>query len=242
MALPARGLWPSGLRYATAVLKPDHILLNACGLACQRGGAWLFREVAVELRAGEALWLRGANGSGKTSLLRLLAGLGRPQAGTVARTDGGRMVCIGHADALKDDLSVTEALNFLCRLQGDAVSLQALTGALRRLGLGQKADAPVRTLSRGQRRRVALARMALDLARSGQESANAPLWLLDEPFDALDAQGVQTVNSLLSDHLARGGALVLTSHIAPAFAGALDVPGFKTLELGAVEVPQGLAA
>lgn len=228
--------------YATAVLKPDHILLSASGLACQRSGAWLFRDLFIELRAGEALWLRGANGSGKTSLLRLLAGLGKPQAGSVARIDGGRMVCIGHADALKDDLTVAESLTFLCRLQGDDVLPPALAGALQQLGLEHKKDSPVRTLSKGQRRRVGLARLALDLARSGHAAADAPLWLLDEPFDALDAQGVETVNNLLTAHLARGGALVLTSHIAPAFAGELVAPGFRMLELGAVEAPQRLAA
>mgnify|MGYP001404422503 CR=1 FL=1 len=242
MTLRHRALSAPALGYATAVLKPTHILLSASGLACQRGGAWLFRDLAVELRAGEALWLRGANGSGKTSLLRLLAGLGKPQAGTVARIDGGRMICIGHADALKDDLTVAEALNFLCRLQGDAATPQALADALQQLGLGHKLNAPIRTLSKGQRRRVALARLALDLARSGHAAADASFWLLDEPFDALDAQGVLTVNNLLSAHLARGGALVLTSHIAPAFAGALTAPGFRMLELGAVQAPQGLAA
>jgi heme exporter protein A len=172
--------------------------------------------VNLQLGAGRATWLRGRNGRGKTSLLRLAAGLAAPESGRVlwgetpVRQAGSftqTLVFIGHTNALKDDLTVLEALQFLARLHGRAADTVSLHDALQQLGMATRRDAFVRTLSQGQRRRAALARLALERAAS--------LWILDEPYDALDGDGVQAVNELLHAHLARGGAVLLTSHQAP---------------------------
>jgi heme exporter protein A len=184
--------------------------LAAVGLGCARAGRPLFSRLSLEVRPGQLLWLRGANGRGKTSLLRLAAGLASPDAGEL-RWDGQPLgtrrqpLYLAHANGLKDDLSVGEALQFLLRLHGRAADATRIQAALSRMGLHGWRDAPMRTLSQGQRRRVALARLAAE-----DEPA---LWLLDEPFDALDADGVQRVNGLLVEHLQRGGGVLLTSHV-----------------------------
>ncbi len=189
--------------------------LAAIDLACRRGNRRLFAGVNFHVDAGQATWLRGRNGRGKTSLLRLAAGLSAPEAGRI--TWGGvpvrdaagmarRLVYIAHASALKDDLSVTESLRFLARLHGRDDSIDALHAALDRVGMSARRDALVRTLSQGQRRRATLARLALERAAS--------LWVLDEPYDALDSDGIEAINALLSEHLARGGSVLLTSHQA----------------------------
>lgn len=198
----------------------DADLLTATDLGCRRGGRRVFSGVGLRLRAGQALWLQGANGSGKTSLLRLLASLATPMAGeilvggTPVRGSGAGwragLVYIGHQNALKDDLTASEALAFLCQLGGRQPSPAEIDAALARLGVGAKRRAPVRTLSQGQRRRVTLARLALAL--------DAPLWLLDEPFDALDTDGIDALNALLTEHADRGGATLLTSHQALSLA------------------------
>jgi len=189
--------------------------LSASNLACRRGSRLLFRGLELNLVAGQLIWLRGQNGRGKTSLLRLAAGLSAPEQGLikshgVALRDTPdfhqRLVFIAHTNALKDDLSVSEALAFLLRIHGRRCDLASVHAALQRMGMHSRRDAPVRTLSQGQRRRVALARLALEDQPS--------LWLLDEPFDALDADGVERVNGLLLDHLQRGGSVLLTSHLA----------------------------
>lgn len=178
-------------------------LLSARALACRRGGQRLFESLDLDVHPGELVWVRGRNGSGKTSLLRLLAGLGRAEAGQVQR-DGGRLVYVGHALALKDDLTVGESLAFLLRLHGGACDAAQWVPALEAMGLRPLRDAAVRTLSQGQRKRLALARLAAETEPS--------LWLLDEPFDALDADGSARLHMLLGAHLARGGSIVLTSH------------------------------
>jgi heme exporter protein A len=111
---------------------------------------------------------------------------------------------LAHANALKDDLTAAEALSFVGALSGHTPSTAEVADALKRLGIASRAGAPVRTLSQGQRRRVALARLALPRAPR--------VWLLDEPFDALDDRGVEVLNRLLADHAAAGGAVLLTSH------------------------------
>jgi len=191
-------------------------LLRAAGLEGQRGERVLFRELQLSLAAGDVVWLRGRNGRGKTTLLRLLAGLATPAAGTIefrgtplAKAGAHwrqELVYIGHANALKDDLSATEALRFVAGLRGRNPDATTTLKALTRLGVAERARAAVRTLSQGQRRRVALARLALPDPPA--------LWLLDEPFDALDDVGIATLNGLLSEHAARGGAALLTSHQA----------------------------
>lgn len=190
--------------------------LAAIDLACRRGNRILFRGVNLEVRKGQATWLRGRNGRGKTSLLRLAAGLAIPESGrivwgdTAVRNAPGyarQRVYVGHANALKDDLTVTESLTFLARMHerpSDPASVQA---ALNLVGMTSRSEALVRTLSQGQRRRATLARLALE--------REASIWILDEPYDALDADGVQAVNELLHRHLAHGGSILLTSHQSP---------------------------
>jgi len=184
-------------------------------LACSRGERLLFKHLNLQLWRGEAVWLRGPNGQGKTSLLRLVAGLSRPVAGQV--DVHAARVYIGHQPAIKDDLSVLEALGFLARLHDLPAHDTALVQALDAWGLKAKRHALVRTLSQGQRRRVALARLALSPA--------AALWVLDEPFDALDAAGVDALLALVQTHRQSGGSLLFTSH------QAVDLPACRTLDL-----------
>ena len=183
-------------------------LLVVEGLECRRGERTLFSGLDFSLVPGAIVWLRGANGRGKTTLLRTLAGLSRPEAGRIAwrePQDAGRALYLAHANALKDDLGAEESLRFLQALDGRDSDPAALAAALERVGMASRRDAPVRTLSQGQRRRVALARLAVP--------GTASTWLLDEPFDALDAAGVEMLNGLLAEHAARGGGIVLTSHL-----------------------------
>lgn len=200
--------------------------LSLIELSCRRGDRLLFQGVNLELRPGTAVWLRGRNGRGKTSLLRLACGLAVPESGQVlwggvavrrAERYARQRVYIGHANALKEDLTVTESLRFLAHLHGRAHDAAALDAALARVGMASRRDAPVRTLSQGQRRRAALARLALE--------RTAALWILDEPYDALDVDGMACVNGLLHEHLARRGSVLLTSHLTPG-AGAPEMTEF----------------
>jgi heme exporter protein A len=189
-------------------------MLDAKALACERGGRPLFSDISIALEAGGLLRVRGPNGSGKTTLLRALAGLTRPAQGSIrwrgkpiaelAEEFGRELLYIGHAVALKDDLTVGENLAFAAELAGSAASFAQMESALERLGMARQASLPARALSQGQKRRAALSRLALPGA--------APLWLLDEPFAALDEDGIGTVRELVSAHLACGGIAVLTSH------------------------------
>ena len=188
--------------------------LSAAALGGQRGERPLFRALNLTLRPGQLIWLRGRNGRGKTSLLRLLAGLATPAHGAVlcdgkplAKLDAEwrtRLLYIAHANALKEDLTVAESLRFLATLHGRMPSTDDIAGALSRLGVARLRNAPVRTLSQGQRRRSSLARLALPHPPS--------VWLLDEPFDALDDEGVQALQELLAEQARRGGSTLLTSH------------------------------
>jgi len=188
-------------------------LLSGRRLACRRGNRRLFAGVDLTLAPGTITWLRGANGSGKTSLLRLLAGLSRPEAGEVERH--GELIYIAHGNALKDELTLAEALTFLARLHDAAGAAQRALRALDVMGLGTRGRAFVRTLSQGQRRRGALARLALD---------DAPrCWLLDEPYDALDADGIARLSALIEGNAARGGSVLYTSHQPVALAGVREV-------------------
>ncbi len=173
----------------------------------------LFQGLHLSVAAGRVVWLRGSNGRGKTSLLRLVTGLATPEHGQVlwddtpirkSETYRSELVHIGHHNALKDDLSATESLAFLARIHGRNTSADRLHGALDSFGLSSRRRAPVRTLSQGQRKRVALARLALE--------TKPGLWVLDEPFDALDAEGTQRLNAVLAGHRQRGGGLLVTSH------------------------------
>src|SRR5262249_33959725 len=185
-------------------------MLEAAELECERGARTLFRAVSFVLAPGELLRVAGANGSGKTSLLRLLCGLARPSAGEVRwkgqpiarlKEDYAReLVYIGHAPAVKEDLTPRENLEITCRLSGQPTRSEALAEALGRLRVPAL---PVRKLSQGHRRRAALARLLV---------SEAPLWLLDEPYSALDTQGVSALNTRIDAHTAAGGAVVYTTH------------------------------
>lgn len=200
-------------------------------VACRRGSRWLFKALGFDLAPGELLWLRGRNGSGKTSLLRLVTGLARPDAGSLnwgdeAVRDSTRfrrdLTYVAHANALKEPLGVMTSLAFLARCHGRDASQAVVVAALDRLGLARQRELRIGQLSEGQRRRVALARLALD-DRPG-------LWVLDEPFDALDAEGCERVVELLRSHRARGGSVLLTSHAAQPLdtiaARALDIEAY----------------
>jgi heme exporter protein A len=204
-----------------ASLSPATGLLEARALGCQRGRRVLFEQLDLTLPAGSVTWLRGTNGSGKTSLMRILAGLTAPASGEVLwngqslRRAGAAarqaVVYIGHSNALKDDLTLREALAFLARLAGHDAPEARADAALERLGLGSRRQALVRTLSQGQRRRGALARLALDeVPRT---------WILDEPYDALDSDSISLLSGLITAQAARGGAVLLTSHQAVSLPG-----------------------
>jgi len=184
-------------------------MLETSALACERGGLRLFSDLALAVAPGCLLRVRGGNGSGKSTLLRTLAGLTRPAAGAV-RWKGreidddyrGEMLFLGHAPALKAELTVIENLEFSAQLS-DLKNADCRQG-LQRLGIERLADLPASYLSQGQQKRAALARLAL--------AAAVPLWLLDEPFAALDDEAIGRVSALCAAHLAAGGVLVLTSH------------------------------
>ncbi|WP_077002270.1 cytochrome c biogenesis heme-transporting ATPase CcmA [Variovorax sp. KK3] len=194
-------------------------------LACVRGGRALFSGLSLGLHAGRMLRVRGANGAGKTSLLRLVCGLLRPTQGEVlwqgTRIDAMRegfhrqLIYIGHAAALKDDLTAGENLQSAARLAGWPTSRRAVSAALAEVGLPGCDATPARGLSQGQRRRVALARLVL--------GAQAPLWVLDEPFDALDATAAAWLVRCTASQVRRGGTVLLTSH-DPALAFPADMP------------------
>ncbi|MDQ6639246.1 MAG: heme ABC exporter ATP-binding protein CcmA [Pseudomonadota bacterium] len=178
-------------------------------LECRRGDRVLFAPTSFAVEAGAIVWIRGANGQGKTSLLRTIAGLSAPSAGALAWAGAPEIVArplyLAHANALKDDLTVGESLRFLLHVAGSHGDGRDVDAALEHFGLASRRDAFVRTLSQGQRRRVALARLAA-------ERELRP-WLLDEPFDALDGAGVGLVGALIAQHARRGGSVVLTSHL-----------------------------
>ncbi len=188
-------------------------MLEAVGLGAIRGDRRLFSGLNFSLADGELLYVHGPNGSGKTTLLRMLCGLVVPAAGEV-RWRGERieslgeeyrreLLYLGHAAALKDDLTGLENLRVAATLTGDEVGEEDALAALERLGVEGCGDLPVRVLSQGQKRRVALAR--LQLSRAG-------LWILDEPFTALDKGAIAALEALLQQHLASGGIVVLTTH------------------------------
>ena len=188
-------------------------MLTAQGLACLRGDRLLFKNVGFELKAGGLLYVLGENGSGKSSLLRLLCGLLMPEEGTVfwcgkaikkdAENYLSNLTYLGHLNGLKDDLTALENLQIAARLAGNDASEQKTLAALTAIGIARCANLPVRVLSQGQKRRVALATLWL---------AESKLWILDEPFAALDTASVEVLASRLGEHMANGGMAIITTH------------------------------
>ncbi|TBU98270.1 cytochrome c biogenesis heme-transporting ATPase CcmA [Stutzerimonas kirkiae] len=209
--------------------------LEAVALSCERDWRLLFEGLELNLSPGDMLQIAGPNGSGKTSLLRLLCGLMPPTSGEVRlkgrtlhsqRGDLARnLLWIGHAAGIKGLLSPEENLAWLAALH-QAASREAIWSALAAVGLRGFEDVPCHTLSAGQQRRVALARLYLN---------PAPLWVLDEPFTALDRQGVAQLEAHLADHCHAGGMVVLTTH----HSLGLRPEGYRVLELGCGRGGQG---
>jgi heme exporter protein A len=201
-------------------------MLSAHGLTCVRGERRLFAGLDLAVDAGQWLHVRGENGAGKTSLLRLLAGLAHPVAGEIAwcgvpiREAGEEyrrnLMFLGHHGALKEELTALENLKFAAALDGVVLPEAETLAALRRFGLTGREELPVRFLSAGQKRRVLLARLL---------TRKAKLWVLDEPFTALDVKAVDLLAALIGEHLVGGGMAVLTSH------QAMPIPGGRELQL-----------
>ena len=201
-------------------------MLSAHSLTCVRGERRLFAKLDLAVDAGEWLHVRGENGAGKTSLLRLLAGLSHPAEGEVRwcgqpiqHADSPfrqNLLFFGHHGALKEDLTALENLSFAAAMDGaELLEVNALA-ALYRFGLKGREELPVRVLSAGQKRRVMLARLA---------TRRAKLWVLDEPFTALDVKAVDLLSTLIQEHIAGGGMAVLTSH------QTMPIPGGRVVQL-----------
>lgn len=201
-------------------------MLEVTHLACARGEQQLFTNLNFKISAGELLQVQGENGSGKTTLLRTLCGFIQPLAGEV-RWQGqsilklseeyhANIIYLGHLNAIKDELNALENLRISSGLSGFAVSDSAAIAALRRMGLRGRETFPVKALSQGQRRRVALARLLI---------SKAPLWILDEPLTALDVGAVGLMQGLIGEHLHNQGMVIFTTH------QPLEVAGVETRRL-----------
>jgi len=187
--------------------------LTLSKLGCTKGGRQLFKDVDSTLQSGHWLYVTGANGVGKTSLLRMLCGLAPVESGQIlwnnnpidSQRDSYRQdLCyLGHLNALQESMSVQENLLFTSALGGIALDEQQAKSVLARFGLRGRSQQLVRHLSQGQKRRVALSRLALSKAR---------LWVLDEPYVAMDEAGIQMLAELIAGHLDHGGLAVITSH------------------------------
>ena len=202
-------------------------MLQVSNLTCVRGGRQLFSGVGFEVAPGGLLHLKGTNGAGKTSLLRILCGLLHQDSGDI-RWHGERaderyrsdLFYLGHQNALQEALTVDENLRFYAALSGQTPDAQKTVAALGQLGVRACQHRLVRHLSQGQKRRVALSRLLMTPAK---------LWILDEPFVALDQQALQSLTALLGQHLHGGGMVILTSH-QDVDLGAVKP---QVLELGA---------
>lgn len=183
-------------------------------VTCVRGGRTLFEELNLEIKPGSILRISGDNGTGKSSLLRILCGLFTPHAGKVFWGSDpitedrdqfhGELIYLGHIPALKADFSSIENLTSLALLGGQSISYEEAMNALREAGLDRQAHRFIRTLSQGQKQRIALSRLLLPQPKS--------IWILDEPFNALDRDANRALQNLLINHVNRGGIVALSSH------------------------------
>ena len=188
-------------------------MLKVVGLECVRGDRRLITGLSFTLQQGELMHLHGHNGSGKTTLMRTICGLIRQSSGEILwRGEASRklgedftrdLTYIGHKNGIKEDLNGVENLQLNCRLAGLPVARDRAWEVLEEMGLRGHEDLPARVLSQGQKRRVTLARLLL---------SKAPLWVLDEPFTALDSAAVDFLQSIISDHVEQGGMVILTTH------------------------------
>lgn len=206
-------------------------MLEVTQITCVRGSRRLFDNLSFQLEARQALRILGENGSGKTSLLRIVAGLAPAESGDIAwsgKPVGAlgeeyrrQLAFLGHANGLKDDLTPLENLKLALALAGIGTKASSLREALERQGLDAAADLPVKVLSQGQKRRAALARLEF--------CAEKILWVLDEPFAALDAAAVARLAATLAKQLQRGGMVLFTTH------QEVEVPGaaVRSMQLGA---------
>jgi heme exporter protein A len=201
-------------------------MLEVKNLACVRGDHQLFTGLSFSLGAGELMQVQGENGSGKTTLLRTLCGFMRPENGQIfwraqdvrelGEEFNAEMIYLGHHNAIKDELNALENLQISAGLAGCAVNEKEALAALRRMGLRRREHLPVKVLSQGQRRRVALSRLLV---------GNAHLWILDEPLAALDVGAVELMQELIGEHLSKGGMAIFTTH------QPLQVAGVETRQL-----------
>jgi heme exporter protein A len=174
-------------------------LYIARDLACFRGGRMLFAKLSFTMAAGQAMWLRGPNAIGKSSLIRIIAGLLPPLSGT--QHCEGKIALLDDRPVLDQDANVAKALAFWAALDGGS---STIAGAMTAMGIAHLADVPVRFLSQGQRKRAGMARII---------ASGAPLWLLDEPANGLDDAGIECLRAAIAAQCASGGAVILASHI-----------------------------
>ncbi len=204
-------------------------MLEITNLACSRGDRQLFTGLNFSLEPGSLLYVEGRNGSGKSTLLRTICGLFLANSGEIswhgkstrslAEEYTQEVLYLGHHNGIKEDLTGLENLRISTILDGNDVAEDQIWAALKKMGLKGFEDLPTKVLSQGQKRRVALARLLLNSAR---------LWILDEPFTALDVAAVDLLQTVISDHIDNGGIVILTTHQEVALTSGQ----IQRLELG----------
>lgn len=207
--------------------------LSVNNLGCIRGERVLFKNLSFQLNSGRLLYVQGENGSGKTTLLRTLCGLSLPAIGQISWNNQnikslaedyyGQVLYVGHLASIKDDLTAIENIQFSLSLSGYTADRSQIIGALETLGVGRCANLPTRVLSQGQKRRIALAQLWLQ-----DTPEHTPLWILDEPFTALDANMINILTEHIEQYVNNGGMVIFTSHQLPSF----NVSLIENLQLG----------
>ncbi len=201
-------------------------------LSCIRGERVLFRKLSLNVQCGKLLFVQGSNGSGKTSLLRTISGLSTPASGEINWNNQNiyslneeyfvQLLYLGHMLGIKDDLTPVENLQFSVSLHGYYVTEEQVIAALEKLDISRCAHLPTRVLSQGQKRRVALAQLWLQ-----DNPEQKPLWVLDEPFTALDSSAIEILSTHIQFYVNNGGIVIFTSHQTPSF----DANSMQSLQL-----------